>query len=649
VYDEGAHAHRPPRPGPLAWLPSWKKLVRITTTSAAGTTESFQAVLPVIDAPEGGIVFPGSEFLSALDDLDTGATFDFAVNLTARPREFEFTRNDRARGNVDDQYDHRGDVRNGHTELRATERKLAEYNRLLSANIDEQPLTAAFFVHVGAPYPRTLDYSIKRLREELTQSGQIVIRHYRGAHTRLWSICNPGIAQHTSGADQFAHPTTASKWSRFVPLISSHLGNATGMLLGFNTSNANRSAVLLDLPGTARRNHNPCLVCAGAPGYGKSYAAKRIVRAEIQRGAQAFIIDPDDYREWATALADIPNTAVIDMGGGHFGADPLRIFPDHLAGSYWLDYLQPMLGLDPRSTAVARLRTLLTPEARSQLGISSTAALITYLHTLQPPTDGPDTRPGAVAQLAEDLRPVLAALTSWATYDFTAAIFDDTLPIPDLAHLDVTIWQTGSLDLPDADDVAHEHLHRDLTDRQRASVAIYGMLVRLARVTFFTNTTRFGLIVLEEAGALLNSRAGARDAHLISRRARKHYTGLLLITQNPLRDLALMGKEFVTQHLIVPFEDDELARKVAANIGLPLDDYPEFADYFLAATPPGQMRDPTAFDHHTASSGGADRGELEGRAFLVDEFRRRGPIRIAAEPDPRLHHAYDTTPAQDHP
>ena len=123
---------------------------------------------------------------------------------------------------------------------------------------------------------------------------------------------------------------------------------------------------------------------------------------------------------------------------------------------------------------------------------------------------------------------------------------------------------------------------------------------------------------------------------------------MLLITQNPLRDLALMGKEFITQHLIVPFEDDELARNVAANIGLPLDDYPEFAEYFLAATPPGQMRDPIAFDHDTHPGGTTDRGELEGRAFLVDEFRRRGPIRIAAEPDPRLHHAYDTTPAQDH-
>lgn len=651
AFDEGDQLNRPRRPSIFNALPSWKKYMRVSTTDdAVAIADSYQAILPVVDAPEGGIVFPGSEFLSALDDLDTGAVFDFAINLTARPRELEFRRNDRARGNIDDQYDHRGDVRNGYTELHATERKIAEYNRLLSANVDEQPLSAAFFVHVGAADARTLDHSIKRLREEMTQSGQIVIRHYRGVHTRLWSVFNPVVPQHKSGADQFSHATTASKWSRFVPLISSQLGNTTGMLLGFNKSNANNSAVLLDLPGTARRNHNPCLICAGAPGYGKSYTAKRIVKAELQRGAQAFIVEPDEYGEWATALADVPNKAVIDMAGGDFGCDALRIFPERVAGSYWLDYMIPMLGLDVRSVAVGRLRTLLTPAARHALGISNTASLMRYIREIQAPTGEADTRSTQVRQLADDLRPVLLALESWATYEFTRAIFDDTLPIPDLAALDVTIWQTGSLDLPDAEEMANPHLYAALSDRQRASIAIYGMLVRLARVSFFNNTKRFGLLVLEEAGPLLNSRTGARDAHLISRRARKHYTGMLIITQNPIKDLALMGDEFITQQIIVPFEKEGIARAVASSVGLPLDEYPEFHDFFLAKAATDQMRDPTAFDDDLdgtgRTSGGHGRGELEGRAFFIDEFRRLGAIQVAREPDEAAHRAFDTTPDQ---
>ena len=649
AFDEGDQLHRPQRPAVFNALPSWKKYMRVSALEASGVPDSYQAILPVVDAPEGGIVFPGSEFLSALDDLDTGAVFDFAVNLTARPRELEFSRNDRARGNIEDQYDHRGDVRNGYTELASTERKIAEYNRLLSANIDEQPLSASFFVHVGAPDPRTLDHSIKRLREEMTQSGQIVIRHYRGVHTRLWSIFNPGVAQHKSGADQFSHATTATKWSRFVPMISSQLGNSTGLLLGFNKSNANNSAVLLDLPAAARRGHNPCLICAGAPGYGKSYTAKRIVKAELQRGAQAFIVEPDDYGEWARALADVPNKAVIDMAGGNFGCDALRVFPERVAGDYWLDYMIPMLGLDVRGVAVGRLRTLLTPRARRALGITSTAALIHYIRDIQAPIGQADTRSTQVTQLADDLRPVLLALESWATYRFTQAIFDDTLPVPDLAALDVSIWQTGSLDLPDAEEVANPHLYAALSDRQRASVAIYGMVVRLARETFFNNTERFGLLVLEEAGPLLNSRTGARDAHLVSRRARKHYTGMIIITQNPIKDLALMGDEFIPQQIIVPFEKEGIARAVAGSVGLPLEEYPDFHDFFLAKASANEMRDPTAFDDDFDATDGSarrGRGELEGRAFFIDEFQRLGAIRVAPEPDVALHRAFDTTPDQ---
>ena len=607
----------------LAWLagirriPSWKKTLRISHPDG-DYPDSYQAILPVVDMPKAGIVFPGSEFLQALDDLDTGATFDFAVNLVTLSREMEFVRNDRAKGNIDDQFTQRRDVRNGDAELIATSRQLAEYRRQLEANIDERPLQSAFLIAVGAPDEHTLDYSVKRLREELTGSGQIAIRHYRGAQTRLWAAFNPASPNHKTGVDQFAQPTTTKKWSRFVPFTSSMVGNTTGILLGFIRNNALSSAVLLDLPGTARRNHSPCLVCSGSLGYGKSYAAKRITRAEIQRGAQAFIVDPGT--EWKKALADVPNKAVIDMAGNQYSCDPLRIFAPNVAGGYWLDYMVPMMSLDPHSNGVARLRTILQPQARQRLAITSTAALMTYIASIQAPNDT-DTRPPQVVKLADDLAPILAALQSWATYDYTQAIFDATLPVPDLTTLDATIWLTGSLDLPTADEMITPHLYARMSDRKHASIAIYGMLVRLARVTFFANEHRFGLIVVEEAAALLNSRAGAEDAHLISRQTRKYYTGLLIITQNPIKDLALMGDEFITQQLIMPFENEDLARQVAAKVGIRLDDYPNIEEFFLAQPSPDEMRDPTAFDDLDDNDTAAvpNRGSRRGLRL----FRRR--------------------------
>jgi len=621
-------------------VPSFHKVLRVQSPDGFHP-DSFQAILPVVDMPAAGIQFPGSEFLQALDDLDTGAVFDFAVNLVARNRELEFTRNDRAKGNIDDQFEQRHDARGGDAELNQLDGVLAEYNRQLKHSVDERPLEAAFLVAVGAADPATLTYSVKRLREELSGSGQVAIRHYRGAQTPLWAAFNLA-PNHRTGVDQFSQPTTTLKFSRFVPMTSCQVGNSTGILLGFNNANSLGSAVLIDLPAAARRNHTPCCVNAGSPGYGKTYAGERTVRGEVQRGSQVFVVDPGT--EWARAFADIDNKAVIDMAGNKFGCDPLRVFPDREAGTYWLDYMVPMMGLDPRSIGVQRLRTILQPQARRHLDITSTAALMRYIASIQAPADGPDTRPLQVAKLADDLHPVLAALQSWASYDYTQAIFDDTLPVPDIANLDLSIWLTGSLDLPTAQEMSTAHLYERLSDRKRASVAIYGMLVRLARVTFAANEHRFGLIVLEEAGALLNSRAGAEDAHLVSRRARRLYTGLLIITQNPIKDLALMGDEFLVQWLIMPFENEQLARDVAAKLGLPLHDLPGVEDYFLAQPSPDDMRDPTAFDEEAA--GGAGRRGRQGLGFYVDEFMRKSPIRVAREPDPALHAAYDTTPGR---
>ena len=107
-------------------------------------------------------------------------------------------------------------------------------------------------------------------------------------------------------------------------------------------------------------------------------------------------------------------------------------FPAAAAGGYWLDYMVPMMSLDPRSVGVRRLRTILQADARQRLDITSTAALMTYISHIQAPSTGPDTRSPQVIKLADDLAPILAALQSWATYDFTQAIFDATLPVPDL-------------------------------------------------------------------------------------------------------------------------------------------------------------------------------------------------------------------------
>ena len=599
-FDDGDQAHRQ-----RSWLPSMKKTLRVHSPDGA-FPDSYQVILPITHIPREGIEFPGAEFLMCLDDIDTGATIDWASQLIQHHTELEIARNDRAKANIDDQFVQRRDSRDGDAELRQTRRQLGEYTRLIKRSPAERALHTTFYLAVGAADEVTLERTVKLLREELDDAGQIVFRHQRGAQAALWKVFNPG-AEHRAHTDQFGHPTTGDKWSKFVPMTSARLGNTTGVLLAVNRTNAHHTPVLLDLAATARRNRNPCLVICGSPGYGKSYAAKRIVTAQLHRGAQAFVVDPGT--EWARAIGRQRDAVIVDLADSRVGVDPLRIFPPAVAGGYWCDYLLPMLGIGADTTEAARLRILLHPDRRAGLGITSTAALIGHLR-----------RAGG-----GELDAVLAKLESWATLDYTAAVFDDTLPVPDLATLDVSVWLTGSLDLPTAEDVRSRHLYHGLSQRKRASMAIYAMIVRLARLAFFANTRRFGMIVLEEAAAFLNSDAGAADAHLVSRQARKHYTGMVIITQNPIRDLRRMGDEFLTQKLIMRFEDPRLATEALAWGGIDPIEYPGIATNFTDASSTHQR----------------------GQGFFVDEFRRIGPVQVISEADPALAVAFDTTPGGD--
>lgn len=62
--------------------------------------------------------------------------------------------------------------------------------------------------------------------------------------------------------------------------------------------------------------------------------------------------------------------------------------------------------------------------------------------------------------------------------------------------------------------------------------------------------------------------------------SRKHDTGLLIINPRPDRDLAHRGDQFITQQLIMPFENEDLARQVASKAGIRLNDCADIEEFF---------------------------------------------------------------------
>jgi hypothetical protein len=87
----------------------------------------------------------------------------------------------------------------------------------------------------------------------------------------LWQIGLPG-SEERAPRDQYCQPTTTKHWARFSPLVSSALGNSSGILIGRNLATRRASPVLLDLEGVAGRRGAPGCCCSVLPAAGSRSA-----------------------------------------------------------------------------------------------------------------------------------------------------------------------------------------------------------------------------------------------------------------------------------------------------------------------------------------------------------------------------------------
>ncbi|HUO40159.1 MAG TPA: ATP-binding protein, partial [Mycobacterium sp.] len=530
AFDEGANAIR------TRFRPTLKPIVRIYNPDHPDAPASYQTFLAVNHFPLGGLTFSKAAYLHALDNVAATATVDWVQHLTIRTPDRALALNHVTAKNLKDQHRQRGPSADDDDELQTKLAGTRCYTTELKANPAEREIDHSVIVAVGAPDPDTLDYAVKQLRHELDTVG-IAFDRFTGAQAQLWKAFNPG-SETSCPVVEFTNPTTAHRWSRFMPLISDEIGNATGSPLAINQTTLRPHIILHDPEGAARRNHNTGLAIVGEPGGGKSHRAKLSALEVVLRGGRAVVFDPGTLGEWAKALADVPGLRVVDAGTAAFSLDPLRIFPPGQAAARAADHMLPMLGVDADSPAAMAYTQAIRPDHRAAHGITSHRHLIDHLRAQpRPHTDD-----------------LLLRLEAWAATDYTRALFDNTLPAYRSSDAPATVWLTGHLALPGAADIAHPHLYAKLERRQKAGMALYGLLIDTEQHHMFAHPERFDVMVFEECAELLAYPAGAHAAHRITRQGRKHATGIWLITQN-YRDLAPMGDEFVTQKWLFRVSD----------------------------------------------------------------------------------------------
>ena len=101
-----------------------------------------------------------------------------------------------------------------------------------------------------------------------------------------------------------------------MPLLTSKLGNNTGVPLGMNVTSPGLSdVVLLDLLNAPARENPANLVICGSPGRGKSQCAKNLNWSWLALGAGLHLFDPTDAREHERALTDFDDKIISTRPG----------------------------------------------------------------------------------------------------------------------------------------------------------------------------------------------------------------------------------------------------------------------------------------------------------------------------------------------
>ena len=622
AFDEGDNANRP------WWRPSLAPLLRVYDPYNPHAPASYQTFLTVEHFPDKGVRFPRAAYLHGLQNVHTDAVIEWTQHHDLRTPDEAKAVNNRNSKNIKDQMSQRGPSAAEDDELPKKLSRTRAYNTHLGANPAERELDHTVIIAVGADSPDVLDDAVKKIRQELDTVG-IVVRRRRGAQALLWKAFNTG-SEIFCPLDEFRNPTTAHLWSLFLPLISGRVGNVKGSPLAVDQTTMRPCIILHDPEGTARRNRNTGLALVGDPGGGKSNRAKLSAFELILRGGRVVVFEPDTIAEWQRALTPIKGVRFIDPTTSPYCYDPLVIFPPHLAGRIAAAHILPWIGVPHDSLLAKRYRRLLRPEYRTQNEITSHRALLDYLRA-QPDADNDE----------------LLLRLETAEEDFPS-LFNDHLPPYRPQDCPATVYLTGNLALPGADDLTNPALYAQLSGPQRAGMAIYGLLIELEQRHMFDRLDVFDAMIFEECAELCAFPTTARIAHKITRRGRKHATGIWLITQD-FRDLARMGDKFITQKWIFRVQDPDLARETLQWARIDPDMYPELVASLSEDTSPGNTRDEDLINDtehwdspHIIEAGAVDPDRV-GEGFLVDELGRPARAQFLGAPTQQQARAFDST------
>lgn len=596
-----------------SWNPLDRRYLKVTQPNAvAGTpAASYQSMLVLSDVPDDGMMFPGSEFLGRIDEC--GLEVDWAVRLTVRSSDEVAKSNRRALINLNEQFGQReGELSHGLNALERAAGDLAEYARILDSDKLEVEAQATIVFCVAASDAAGAVEQGRQLADYFGAAGY-KLQQPLGYQQDLWWTMIPG-APATRAVREFAQITTSKALSATVPFASTDLGDARGSLLGVNISTGRFGAVLHDIAGASARDVSGSMALAGELGAGKSLTLEKLAGDVVDRGGQIIVPDRTAMGEWAEWAASVTKATVVDIADPQVSLDPLRMYGPIVGSRITQSFLTPLLNVSPTSERGVLLADVLDPNYLAQHELTGLGDLLAHLEQYCK-IDG-------ATELAR-------LMNVFARRDFGRVIFDNTLePLTPAAP--AIVIRTHTLELPNREELQTPHLFEQMRLEKIFGRATYALIAGLARQICFSDRTRLGMFVVDEAHHLTSSPEGEREIIDFVRDGRKHMAAVVMGSHDPEADFGsetLRG--LIPTRIQMRQRDKTLARK-----GLRwLDMDPEDEDLLNMLTKDTSPVGPDGVEEHR-----------RGEAFMRDSSGNVGRIKVLAPSLPERRAAVRSTP-----
>lgn len=615
VLDPGA---RSDVEGKRALNPLTRRVLKVTNPDLPDEP-SYQALMVMAATPLGGVVFPGSELLSMLDNL--GPEVDWVIRMKITSRDKVMRVNRKAVRELNDQFDQREADDNGDQDLTLAGELLEEYRGLFAGDRLEVEVEHTIVVATGH---HTFE-GAQANAEQITRTlGELDFKFDRpvGAEEGLWWAMHAGVP---SGelVRSYAQFTTSDKFACLVPVTTTRLGGRRGPAAALNQATARADVVHLDPGGYPELDKSGSMAWVGELGAGKSYGMKSINAFIVARKGQMLAIDKSAEGEWATfatVLGTVTGTqsVIVDPTDPHWSMDPLRCMPTpEQASSATQAFLTTLLGCNPRKAEGVTLMKVLQPANLTAQGITSLQVLKEHLALSGLPAAG---------DLAEQM-------DNYAASGLGHLVFDQSLPaVPWTSS--IVVWRTHLMSQPTEAELGTAHLFEQLSSEKIFGRAYYRLLMAAARRWAFADNRVVTCFNIDEAYDMFQNPENGLDAEHFVRQGRRAKAVLNAGSHNPALDFGTDTlRKLIPTRIVLRQTDADLAAASIQFLGIDPDD-PDYA---------GMVTELRTDCSPVIPDVGVD-PERRGEGFIRDAFGGVGRAKVLGPAQPELETAVDSTP-----